>query len=434
MRKHHALALLALALPSAPAAAAGVEVCDLPPRFGIEPAAAAIVRTACEEHRLWTRPFIEADGRLAWLGVTESESSALADGITPAWQRVARYWRDSGTLYPMASSPGANSCIYPGGVRATDNDCRAFIADNPWSAAFISWVMARAPLPGFHGSPRHMDYIARAWRDPAGSPYLYADPFTGRPAPGDLLCFLRADDHGRGPEGLRQALSGQAPLPVRSHCDIVVAANVGGDRTLYLIGGNVLNTVMMRKLPLDASGRLLPGPLQAAAEGALRGPEAVAGQPVTDTGAAATPAPASVAATTSSMAPSDDVVPTACRPGNPSACSFNRRDWVALLKLKPQAQLPGGVPAAAPVSTYTPATGAAPPSAPSTPPRKAVSPATAPQAPTVAPTPAPATAPGAQPSGTPPASSATPPATPAPGAPQSTSPQPPPATTPPPGG
>ncbi|WP_024869853.1 DUF2272 domain-containing protein [Pseudoxanthomonas suwonensis] len=434
MRKHHALALLALALPSAPAAAAGVEVCDLPPRFGIEPAAAAIVRTACEEHRLWTRPFIEADGRLAWLGVTESESSALADGITPAWQRVARYWRDSGTLYPMASSAGANSCIYPGGVRATDNDCRAFIADNPWSAAFISWVMARAPLPGFHGSPRHMDYIARAWRDPTGSPYLYSDPFTGRPTPGDLLCFLRADDQGRGPEGLRQALSGQAPLPVRSHCDIVVAANVGGDRTLYLIGGNVLNTVMMRKLPLDASGRLLPGPLQAAAEGALRGPEAVAGQPVTDASAAAAAAATSVAAATSSMAPSDDIVPAACRPGNPSACSFNRRDWVALLKLKPQAQLPGGVPPVAPVSTYTPATGAAPSNAGATPAGTSAPPAPVQPANSVVPAPVPVTAPAAQPSGIPPASSTTPPATPAPATPQTTSPQPQPATTPPPGG
>ena len=122
------------------------------------------------------------------------------------------------------------------------------------------WVMMRAPLPEFLRSPRHMDYIARAWRNPELSPYLYMDPFAGQPAPGDLLCFLRADDQGRGTAGLQSGLSGSAPLPAYSHCDIVVAANVGGDRTLYLVGGNVLNTVMMRKLPLDASGRLLPGP------------------------------------------------------------------------------------------------------------------------------------------------------------------------------
>ena len=36
-----------------------------------------------------------------------------------------------------------------------------------------------------------------------------------------------------------------------------------------------------------------------------------------------------------------------CRPGDPAACSFNRRDWVVLLKLKPQ-RAPG-------IQLYTPA-------------------------------------------------------------------------------
>jgi len=205
-----------------------------------------------------------------------------------------------------------------------------------------------------------MDYIARAWRNPELSPYLYMDPFTGRPVPGDLLCFLRADDQGRGTPGLRAGLSGNGPLPAYSHCDIVVAANVGGDRTLYLVGGNVLNTVMMRKLPLDASGRLLPGPLQAAAEDALRGESGVAGRPVTGA-PAPTPAAAgsvTMAGTSAMSAPvGDEVVPPACRPGNPSACSFNRRDWVALLKLKPQAQLRGGFPATPPAPFHPIPTG-----------------------------------------------------------------------------
>ena len=353
------LLLLCLAAPAI-AHAAPVEVCNLPPRFGVDATAAAIVRTACQEHRQWLRSFIEADGRLAALGVTEAERAHLFDDTTPAWQQVARYWRESGTLSSMAASgtPGAASCQYPGGSREVDNDCRAFIVDNPWSAAFISWVMVRAPLYGFGASPRHLDYIARAWHHPDSSPYLYTDPLSGKAAPGDMLCFLRAGDHGLGAEGLRAALSGQGRMPTRSHCEIVVGANVGGDRTLYLIGGNVLNSVVMRKLPLDAAGRLVPAALGMATSGAqgmsapaATGPAEPAGQVPANPGAPSTTI-AAPAATADASNGEDSATPldtAACTPGNPVACSFNRRDWAVLLKLKPRAQ---GI---APASTVMPA-------------------------------------------------------------------------------
>lgn len=349
-RIRHLLLLLALALPASAGAApaGGIEVCDVPPRYGVEATAAAIVRTACREHRLWWRPFIEADGRLASLGVTEAERARLSDEVTPAWQRVAQYWRESGTLSTMAAggTPGATSCMYPGGSRVGDSDCRAFLVDNPWSAAFISWVMVRAPLYRFGASPRHLDYIARAWRDPAGSPYLYADPFTAKAVPGDMLCFLRAGDEGVGPAGLRAALSGQGRMPTRSHCEIVVAANPGGDRTLYLIGGNVLNAVVMRKLPLDRSGRLLAGALGPATMAAAL-PDG--NDPAPGNGrdpAAARPPPAGTGDATATEDSATPIVAAACRPGHADACSFNRRDWAVLLKLKPQAQLGGFVPVA----------------------------------------------------------------------------------------
>ncbi len=288
--------LLALAGLFSARPAAAVDACDIPPRYGVEATAAGIVRTACHEHRLWWRPFIDRDGRLGSLAVTEAERTRLDDGATPAWQQVARYWRESGTLSAMGAIPGADSCSGPPGDRFRDSDCRAFLLDNPWSAAFISWVMRRAGVPGFVASPRHMDYIAHAWRQPARSPYAYTDPFTGKPAPGDLVCFLRAADEGRGADGLRNALAGQGSLPRQSHCEVVIAANPGGDRTLHLVGGNTLNAVVMRQLPLERDGRLA----RATASG------------VADAG---------------------------CGPGLPGACDFNRRDWAVLLKLKPQAEL-----------------------------------------------------------------------------------------------
>jgi len=384
------LGLAFLAMPVAHAAEPRTEACDRPLPAGTEPTAAAIVRTACLEHKAWFQPFIDANGRLASLEVTEAERTRLRDD-TPAWQRVARYWRESGTLSSMVHIAGARSCLYPGEGREADNDCRAYLVDNPWSAAFVSWVMARAPVPGFAGSPRHVDYITRAWRDPEGSPYAYADPFADRAAPGDLLCFLRDGSEALGPEGMRQALASKwQRTPQRSHCDIVVAADVDGDRTLYLVGGNVFDAVTMRMLPLDAEGRLLasevglpvrrvaaadePAPRTTNRKGkagkarkpartkadrkartpgtakAVAVPAIAAATPGADAGTAADtgiPASAGTAGTgeEASVAP----LPGNCRPADPGACSFNRRDWVVLLKLKPQAQLGGWLPA--PIAT-----------------------------------------------------------------------------------
>ena len=301
---HRLLLCCALLFPVFSAAA--VEVCDIPPRYGVGDTAKAIVRAACDEHRLWFRPFIDRSGRITSLGVTEAESTSLADDGLPAWQRVAGYWRESGMLAPMAALPGAQSCMAPPGERAIDNDCRAFLVDNPWSAAFISWVMARAGVPGFRRSPRHIDYI-RAAHDggAAATPYRLADPAREKPAPGDLLCFLRDRTTPVSYAGLLQALDAGKAERWKSHCEVVVAANAGGDRTLYLIGGNVANAVVMRKLALDRTGMLeLPAP----------------------------------ASTTSPDLP----VESSCTPGQEEACNLNRQDWAALLKLTS-----GALPAAA---------------------------------------------------------------------------------------
>ncbi|MFT4247705.1 MAG: DUF2272 domain-containing protein [Pseudomonas sp.] len=311
---------LSLAGLTAPAAAA--EVCDLPPRYGLGQAAIAIVHTACNEHRLWKRPFIDVHGRVASLSVTEAESDQLADQGLVAWQRVASYWRDSGTLATISSFDGAASCAALDGSRYTASDCRAFISDNAWSAAFISWVMTQAGVAGFLRSPRHMDYIRAAYRGNDGGPYRFTDPAVEKPAPGDMLCMLRGRDRALGFAGLSAELASGGTKHWQSHCDIVVAANVGGDRTLYLIGGNVLNTVMMRKLELDRAGRLvLPSQQDPNGEG-------------------------------------EDAVSAGleCTPAHEDLCDFNRHDWVALLKLRDDAALvaPASLPVVAPEPATTP--------------------------------------------------------------------------------
>lgn len=285
-------ACMAQALPTpaatpAPASPICSRIQQSPPSY-----AARIALAACIENSLWFAPFIDPQGRLASITVSESERLRLRDGSTPAWQRVAEYWKGSGLLSQMSHFPGAPDCSHGGGgghLQAAS--CRAFLSDTPWSAVFVSFVMNRAGVPGFHASASHIDFVRDAYRQPGTSPYTVADPDAASPAGGDLLCFSRGRNL-LGPQGMRDFLASGSGDGLNMHCDIVVAANPGGDGRLYLVGGNVLQGVTMRVLPLNRSGAIWGLPRRTANPGN-------------------------------------------CQPGNEAACSFNRQDWVALLKLKP---------------------------------------------------------------------------------------------------
>jgi len=264
------LALVLLLLAGAPAHAQ--DPCpQLRGQAGSPDVATRIAAVACQENIAWFRAFIDADGRSGGQPVYEAENDTLADGV-PAWKKVAAYWNGSGL---------ANDCTPPGAR------CRNFVVDTPWSAAFVSWVMRRAALPGFAASSRHVDYVRAAWRQPASSPYRLAAPGDAAPAPGDLLCYVRVGARAFGHEGLLDRLDGNAGLPM--HCDIVVAAEAG---VAWLVGGNVQQVVALRMLRLDAQGRFADLPLRSAASGAT------------------------------------------CSADAPEQCNLNRQDWAALLKLK----------------------------------------------------------------------------------------------------
>jgi len=280
-----AIGLLALAGP----ASAG-NLCERIPQSPTY--ASRIALLACTENAMWYAPFIDAQGRLASITVAESERLRLQDGM-PAWQRVADYWKSSGLLAQMTRFAGAADCSAssaPSNEHLQSASCRAFLTDTPWSAAFVSYVMIRAGLPGFTASASHIDFVREAYRHPETSPYVLSDPDTTTPAAGDLLCFARGRDP-IGAQGLRDFLANGAGNGLNMHCDIVVAAHTDGDSRLYLVGGNVLQGVTLRVLPLNRNGVVWGLPRRS------------------DT-------------------------PADCQPGNETVCSFNRQDWVALLKLK----------------------------------------------------------------------------------------------------
>lgn len=120
----------------------------------------------------------------------------------------------------------------------------------PWSAAFISWVMCEAGLGDpdqFHRDIAHRIYIDQAIRardgEGQGAAYVAHDPGEAEIAPGDLIC------NGRGGVTYRSLADRRADRgrAVGTHCDIVV--RVADDR-INVIGGNVINGVTLTILPM----------------------------------------------------------------------------------------------------------------------------------------------------------------------------------------
>ncbi len=276
--------------------------------------ATRIAAVACNEHMLWYRPFIDLKGRLASAAVHEGEAGRLDDGQDVIWRHVARYWRETSLLPSIAHRAGATDCEYVASETYPGTACRGFVIDNPWSAAFVSWVMLKAGVPGFRPDASHLGYVRTAYLRPEASAYEYRDPAQTPPAAGDLLCYVRHSQQAFGHQGLKALL--EKPGGLFMHCDIVVAVNPGNDATAYLVGGNVQQAVTMRMLPLNRNGQFWGLPQRT----------------------------------------NDD---TPCAPDTESGCNFNRQDWAVLLKLKPPAQL-ATLPRAPAIANSSPMPGTAP--------------------------------------------------------------------------
>lgn len=126
----------------------------------------------------------------------------------------------------------------------------------PWSAAFISWVMCEAGLTDaqFLKSPVHWAYIDQAIRKASskrGSPgdtalFTALDPTAATPRPGDLICADRYPGNRYATVADRRAFMG-TNRP--THCDVVVKVDRRRLR-LHAIGGNVVNSVTLKVLGL----------------------------------------------------------------------------------------------------------------------------------------------------------------------------------------
>ena len=130
----------------------------------------------------------------------------------------------------------------PSGVAARWRD--------PWSAAFVSWVMCEGgigELSHFHRSIAHHAYIDQAIeaRDDNASQTAFVAYDVGEVPvePGDLLCTARRSAYRSIAERRERIGDG-----VRSHCDIVMKIDEENTRILA-IGGNVRGAVRLKLLP-----------------------------------------------------------------------------------------------------------------------------------------------------------------------------------------
>lgn len=211
-----------------------------------------IAQIALQEHQMWGGAFINKSGQLARYNHYESANSKLLDGSL-AWERVIAYWRDSGALSKLNAPIPYHLCNKNDkNTNPTTNICRAFASDTAWSAAFISYVMKQANID-FYSSPRHSDYMYYSWQNKGD--YRLTN-LTSPVSKGDLLCYLRGNTQFiANYTDLVNYFSAQKEF-LPAHCEIVVQVNQP-TQEIWLVGGNVLHTVMLRKMTINNQGQII---------------------------------------------------------------------------------------------------------------------------------------------------------------------------------
>lgn len=293
-----ATALLAAALPGAGIAQARA-LCLRTADQAAPEQALRLARLALREHAAWGGAQIDAHGRLTDTGAVEAAMPPGPSRTPAPWQRVLGYW----SAVPASADPYPSQ-LHVGALRPADRHlleqalaqasdarlaglgvgpdqglasqdlhaarvalARVAVIDTPWSAAFISWLAREAGLDAgrFAFSQAHADYAAAAWAagqaEAQGQSSAYAlrscDLTLTPPRVGDLVCQARGrnaglDDHEALSEALQQRLATGRVLAM--HCDVVTQVDAQG---FDAVGGNVLDTVMRRRLDFAPGTRLL---------------------------------------------------------------------------------------------------------------------------------------------------------------------------------
>ncbi len=251
------------------------------------------IANAQKQHALFGGQLIGRAGGVVAIGFHEAEFDRPAGQSTPTWQRVAEFWAaldeelpstfrspagvlvDRKTLFDqIAAHSEAN------GVSRLDEKqlsavqsafLRSALVDQPWSAAFISFLMKKSNFSKdeFEFSDSHVDYVdkavlssaAEARGESTGYAYRACDVATTRPRQGDLICYTRdsaagIDSYARLLEHLELRRPVARAVPVPMHCELVSSSDENGNAKIETIGGNVFQSVTLRKMTLNATKTL----------------------------------------------------------------------------------------------------------------------------------------------------------------------------------
>jgi hypothetical protein len=260
----------------------------------------SVIAEARSQHQLFGGQTIERNGGIFRMGHHEAEWSRPPGESTPTWERVATFWRslpESGEPRLMTSlgwvarseaERMASAANEPERVEVATREAllRAAIVDTPWSAAFISYLMKTAGFSRaeFAFSDTHADYVraaldtsaAEAEGREATHAFRACDIATMHPRAGDLLCATRDSTAGVARfDALAAAIAVRATgqdFPM--HCDLVVRSDEGADAKLDTIGGNVVQSVTLTRMTLNARKVLSDQYVSGAAPACARGAQA----------------------------------------------------------------------------------------------------------------------------------------------------------------
>lgn len=265
-----------------------------------------IAQTAIEEFFRFGGHAIDSNGRLFNFGLTEAEHAEEHAGDRPThlgdlgWWRVMQYWR---SLYGGNIGDKIEVLGYEHASTATDEAqtatqmradvgdllraidgvadpaqreilreaiLRAAAIDTPWSAAFVSYVLRQAGVSAntFRFANAHRVYIYDAFATSAdeltGKPderlYRACPVSATTPREGDLICFQRETSLAEASDGaVRERIRAELARPTgartvrHTHCDVVAHVDVGASK-VYVIGGNIYQSVTVKKLNLRQPG------------------------------------------------------------------------------------------------------------------------------------------------------------------------------------
>jgi hypothetical protein len=199
----------------------------------------------------------------AYFGFTTvDEASASFDDRPRRRDEPRPRWVDPDEAARVAGSIAGFWAVTPDGAWILDRQNRIWRAStgelerwrDPWSAAFISWVMCEAGLgqaTEFQRAIAHYVYIDQAIRardtESADTAFVAYEVGEQPVEAGDLLCRGRRGSYRTLAERREDLGDG-----TRSHCDVVIKLDPGSGRILT-IGGNVRGSVRLKSLPAQAS-------------------------------------------------------------------------------------------------------------------------------------------------------------------------------------